>query len=141
LNEAQPTIWRANPLSSTPDQGTDNDDVGGSNIATSFTLDEMNLRADLKELHRFLQRQTSFEDRVAYKECPQQSRNDIYALLRKVEVVNKAETVFRFFLPSDFKGRTVGKFWGALHRLLVVSIWRSRLLSPGLTATSPSVSA
>jgi hypothetical protein len=158
LNEAQPTTWRANPLLSSPDQGNGNDDVGGSDIATSFILDEMNLRADLKELHRFLQRQTSFEDRVAYQECPQQSRNDIYALLRKeekelaaltgkefkrkkiyedkVEVVNKAETIFRFFLPSGFEGRTVGKFWGALHRLLVVSIWRSHLQSP-----QPSLSA
>ena len=38
----------------------------------------------------------------------------------KFEVVNKAETVFRF-LPSGFGGHNVGKFWGALYPLLVVS--------------------
>jgi len=39
----------------------------------------------------------------------------------KVEVVNAAELLFQFFLPSRFEGPTVGKYWGALDRVLKVS--------------------
>lgn len=85
LNEVKPKTWRtAKPMSPTADKNSDNI-TGGSIVDTSFTLDEMSLRADLKEMDRFLNRQTSLEDRVTYQECPQHSRRDIYALLRKEE--------------------------------------------------------
>ena len=106
-------------------------------------LDEVNLRDDLKEIDGFLRRETSFEERLFYQECPERSRHHVYTLLKDeekriaaalakdanrariyedmVEFVNQAETFLNFFLPSRFEGRTIGKFWGALHRLLLVS--------------------
>ena len=109
----------------------------------SLTFDETSLRADLKEMDRFLKRETSFEERLIYNECPQYTRQKVYTMLKeegktiavliqkdltrakgyedKVEIFNRAEALFQFFLPSEFEGRTVEKYWGAVHRLLVVS--------------------
>lgn len=46
----------------------------------------------------------------------------------KVEIFNKADALFQFFLPPEFSGLTVDKYWGAVHRLLVVSclLWTER---------------
>lgn len=145
LNEIQsttlltPNIHPASSLS--PDNQT-----SGVNVGRSFILDEMSLRADLKEMERFLKRETSFEERLIYNDCPQYSRHDVYMLLKnegktiaaatqkdpkraknyedKVEIFNKAEALFQFFLPPQFEGRTVNKYWGAVYRLLVVSCSR-----------------
>lgn len=129
LNEVNPKSWNMpNQLSdSTPDD---------------FTMDDKNLQSDLREVDRYLTSQAVFEDRTAYLACDQRSRHEIYELLAnekeevavvnekdiekskiyedKVAVVNRAETGFRFFLPSQFEGRSVSKFWGALNSILIV---------------------
>jgi hypothetical protein len=143
LNEAQITTWPTTNLMSgasslNPEIGT-----GDRNAERPFILDELSLQEDLNEIDRFLKRQTSFEERLTYEECIEHARGDIYAMLKKeeesiaalkekdsqrtrifedkIEIVNKAETLFRLFIPSHSEGRTIGKFWGALYRLLVVS--------------------
>ena len=144
LNEAEVTTWPTTNLMSgagslNPEIGT-----GDRNAESPFILDELSLREDLKEIDRFLKRQTSFEERRAYEECIEHARGDIYAMLKneeesiaalkeknsqwtrifqdKIEIVNKAEILFRLFMPSHFEGRTIGKYWGALYRLLVVGL-------------------
>lgn len=104
---------------------------------------EQLLEADLGEIDRFLTRRTSLTDRLSYRACPRVSRQEVYDMLtrhrtnitdatgkdhklretyeKEVEVVNAAELLFRFFLPSCFEGPTVEKYWGALDRLLKVS--------------------
>jgi hypothetical protein len=143
LNEAQnTTLPMPNSMSAAHLLNPDSPS-GGVNIPRSFILDEMSLRADLKEMDRFLKRQTSFEERLIYHECPPRTRHEAYVLLKsegkeiaaltekdprrtkayedKVEIFNKAETLFQFFLPSRFEGRTIEKYWGAVYSLLVVS--------------------
>ncbi|KAG9229285.1 hypothetical protein BJ875DRAFT_202844 [Amylocarpus encephaloides] len=134
MNEVQPKTWRI--LSHTKDISPNNQTKRND----PFTVDEMNLRVELKEIDRYLTSQAVFEDRTAYLECDERSRHEIYSTLAmekeeitalnekdltrskiyedKIDVVNKAETVFRFFLPSQFEGSTIGKFWGALGKLL-----------------------
>ena len=138
LNEAQSTAVTTPHRSLSPDIQS-----GGVDADPPFVLDEMSLRADLKEMDRFLKRETSFEERLIYSQCPQSTRQQIYTMLMnegrtitaltrkdrsrakiyedKVEVFNKAEALFRLFLPSNFEGRIVEKYWGAVNRLLVVS--------------------
>lgn len=113
-------------------------DTGGLQRPVEQLLEE-----DLGEIDQFLTRQTSLTDRLSYRACPRVSRMEVYNMLAKhraritgatgkdhkfreiyekeVEVVNAAELLFRFFLPSCFEGPTVGKYWGALDRLLKVS--------------------
>jgi len=114
----------------------------------SLNVNEEQLKEDLEETDYFLSHKTSLSERIAYKECPQISRLAVYNLLeqegrtitgsaakeqkkherkrriyeRRVDIVNAAESVFQFFLPSLFEGPTVMKYWGAIHRLLVVSL-------------------
>ncbi|CAG8959792.1 hypothetical protein HYFRA_00001700 [Hymenoscyphus fraxineus] len=98
---------------------------------------EKRLRKDLEEVDRYLISQPSFKDRTAYMQCGQLSRDGIYEMLakeresipetgnvkriayeRKVVLINKAETIFRFFIPFQLQGRTIGKFWGAIGQIL-----------------------
>jgi len=40
----------------------------------------------------------------------------------RVDIINAAEVVFAFFLPSDYQGPTAEKFWGAIRFLIEVSM-------------------
>lgn len=108
------------------------------------TVNEEDLYADLEEMDRFLAQKTGLIERLAYKECRPRTRSEVYDLIfkegkditgsktkdekkrkdyeNKVEIVNKTESLFQFFLPCKFEGPTVGKFWGAVYQLLVVSV-------------------
>jgi hypothetical protein len=115
----------------------------------------MNVKDDLREIDRFLKHQTGFVEALAYKECPQHTRREVYGLLaseekeipnltesdvgrqtfeQQVDLVNSAETMFTFFLPPSFEGPTVEKFWGAIYEAVRVRI-RIFLLSQ----TSPVI--
>ena len=104
------------------------------------------LNKDLEDMDYFLSHNTTLVERIAYQECPQVSRLEVYRLLEqegitlvksaakekkqderkpriyelRVDIVNAAESIFQFFLPSLFEGPTVLKYWGVIHRLLVV---------------------
>ncbi len=47
---------------------------------------------------------------------------------RRVDLVNAAVSIFDFFLPTESEGPTVLKYWGALYRMMAVSL-------PSLTKT------
>lgn len=105
------------------------------------------LKEDLEDMDYFLSHKTTLVERIAYKECPEVSRLEVYSLLEqeernlvesaveeqkqdekkpriyelRVDIVNAAESIFQFFLPSLFEGPTVLKYWGVIHQLLVVS--------------------
>lgn len=97
------------------------------------------LRAQLEEMDEFLRNETNASDRKAYQNCPEATRLEVLTSLEeqlersrkssqskrefddRVDVVNAAEVIFRFFLPLHFEGPTVGKFWGAIYRLIKVS--------------------
>jgi hypothetical protein len=121
--------------------------ISGSTTPRFSSIAEINLKGDLKEMDRFLRHSTSFVENLAYKECSQHSRREVYEFLVKeeaeitglvektdkwhkiyelqVDIANKAELIFSFFLPARFDGSTVGKFWGAIYHLITV-----RLLFP-----------
>jgi hypothetical protein len=140
LNEKQPTSWP------TPRPTNDNETHGVTSAPSSddsFSIDESRMKSDLKEIDYFLKHRTSFEERLVYKKCSRRTRQDVYDLMEKeekdvanlkdhssrkrvafenkVELLNKAESLLQFFLPSDFDGPTVSTFWGALYVLLKVS--------------------
>lgn len=95
---------------------------------------------DLDEIDQFLSRKTNLADRLSYQACPQLARQEVYDMLiadrkkvtdiaeirvrenyeTKVNLVNAAELIFRFFLPSRFDGPTVRRYWGALGYILQV---------------------
>ncbi|OIW34428.1 hypothetical protein CONLIGDRAFT_566188 [Coniochaeta ligniaria NRRL 30616] len=97
------------------------------------------LRMQLQEMEDFLRNETNRLDRQAYESCPEATRLAALAYLEeqsaavkknshlkrdfedRVDVLNAAEIVFRFFLPLESGGPTVGKFWGAIHRIVQVS--------------------
>ncbi|CZR67669.1 uncharacterized protein PAC_17568 [Phialocephala subalpina] len=137
LNEKQPTTWPARSPSNEPQADID---IGEPRPDGPFSIDQESMKADLKEIDHFLKHRTGFEERLIYKTCPPRTRTQIYELIKKdekdvtgfkgdtlrqrkafedeVEILNKAESLLQFFIPSSFEGPTVGKFWGALFRLL-----------------------
>lgn len=107
-------------------------------------INEKDLYADLEEMDRFLAHKTGLAESLAYKQCQPRTRSEVYDWVmkqgshmdesktkdekklksyeNKVEIVNKTEGLFQFFLPRNFDGPTVGKFWGAVYQLLTVGI-------------------
>jgi hypothetical protein len=101
------------------------------------------LEDDLKEMDEYLSTEINLSHRLIYNAAPSNTRLELYELLsgmRKeavseedsttpqikvyeamVDVVNAAEVLFRFFLPSNYEGTMVKKYWGAMYRLLQVS--------------------
>lgn len=105
------------------------------------------LKKDLEKVDFFLSHKTTLVERIAYKECPEVSRLKVYGLLEqeerslveavakeqkqdkkwlrlyelRVDIVNAAESIFQFFLPSLLEGPTVLKYWGVIHQLLTVN--------------------
>ncbi|KAH8819883.1 hypothetical protein F5884DRAFT_762073 [Xylogone sp. PMI_703] len=113
---------------------------GVSINTVTLTADSPDIREDLKEIDEFLTNKTNLNDRLMYKKCPSRDRLELYKLVAKerkrltegtsidrsqqkryeamVDTLNAAELLFKLFLPSDFQGPTVEKYWGALHQIL-----------------------
>jgi hypothetical protein len=99
-------------------------------------------RAQLQDMDDFLQNEVNRPDRRAYQACPQATRLECLAYLEqhpvpasgnarlrrgfedRVDVYNAAEMILRFFLPLDATGPTIGKFWGAVRRIVEVRVSR-----------------
>jgi hypothetical protein len=97
------------------------------------------LQMQLQELEEFLSTETNRFDQQAYHNCPEATHLTALTYLEeqaaavkknsqlkrefedRVDVLNAAEIVFRFFLPLESGGPTVAKFWGAINRLVQVS--------------------
>jgi hypothetical protein len=103
---------------------------------TGFKL----LEAQLDAAETFLTCDTTYTDRKAYKTCKEATRKECYDYLvelsgrieevesdslrrayeEKVDVFNAADIVYSFFLPTNFQGPMVGKFWGAVRSITEV---------------------
>ncbi|KAI9053978.1 hypothetical protein LZ554_002922 [Drepanopeziza brunnea f. sp. 'monogermtubi'] len=106
-------------------------------------FERQGLEDDLKEMDEYLSTEINLSHRLIYNAAPSKTRVELYELLssmRKeavsdersttpqikvyeamVDVVNAAEVLFRFFLPSNYEGTMVKKYWGAMYRLLQLS--------------------
>ena len=103
------------------------------------------IEVDLKEIDDFLCQKTNLHDRLTYRACPRSRKIDLYRILKqarneliaennadiaaknrrksyenKVDILNAAGLIIRFFLPAEWEDITVQKYWGALYRLLGV---------------------
>ncbi|KAI5927644.1 hypothetical protein F4810DRAFT_648688 [Camillea tinctor] len=99
----------------------------------------------LTEVEDYLDRSTSISDRTAYQECRPSLRQFVHEYLEikrpdmeeddetdqslkkyedAVDIFNAADVLFEFFLPHGMEKvvPTVGKFWGAVQRLMEVAI-------------------
>ena len=101
------------------------------------------LRRQLQEVEEYLVNNTSFSDRRAYHDSPEHFRSvpfkyieaqgDLTEKFKKrprlrrdyedrIDILNAADIVYRFFLPPTFRAPTVAKFWGAIYLLVQVSV-------------------
>jgi hypothetical protein len=113
----------------------------------SPNIEGQELEEDLKEIDDFLRLKTNLNDRLTYRASPLSKRIAVYQLLAnerkeltarndtdvtnqnrrkryetKVNILNAADLILRFFLPQSSESITAQKFWGALYRLLGVCI-------------------
>ncbi|KAH6668177.1 hypothetical protein B0J14DRAFT_600005 [Halenospora varia] len=135
LNESQPKSW---PVGMSGDSLKPDPNNPGRRSEDKLTFDEESLKGDLAEIDYFLEHEAGFRDHLMYKKCPQRRRTELYQLAlnaqmaldedmpdtrriyeETVEILNRADIVFQFFLPSRYEGPTTGKFWGALYVSLV----------------------
>jgi hypothetical protein len=116
---------------------------GGVSITRPETQDG-GIDQDLREIDDFLSNKTNLNDRLVYRGCPTKKKNDIYKFIleekraltdedtdntirlkqyeTRVDIINAANSLFQFFLPPDSKLATVDKFWGALSKVVEVSV-------------------
>lgn len=126
-----------------------------SKVQLNHTHSEQNLIQDLIEIDEYVRNKIPRIERLAYECCPEKSRDEVHQVLEqsmgqksfsrdgqafeqlpsgdKIAVVTVAEKLFRFFLPLDFQGPTVLKFWGALLRFLLVSKQHTKTTSLSLS--------
>jgi hypothetical protein len=97
----------------------------------------------LKGIDEFLQGRTRVKDRRAYRECSETTYDEVRLMLQhlvvdrklaemkegsalrmavedRIDILNVAVIIFRYFLPLQFSGPTVKMFWGGLKVLLDV---------------------
>jgi hypothetical protein len=113
-----------------------------------LVINDNHVKDDLGEIDQFLTHMTNLNQRLGYQGCTSQKRQDVYDFItkekqelnksrrrglerrksyeNKVDLLNAADLMFQFFLPSNLDGPTVGKYWGALFRLIAVSINSSK---------------
>ena len=96
------------------------------------------LKTQLKTADEFMLQKTPFSVKMAYKDCKDSTREEVYNYLKelaadfendeadkhsyeeRIDVFNAADLLFQLFLPPTFNGPTVGRFWGAIARLVKV---------------------
>ena len=119
-------------------------------VSATDPYDRPALEKQLEKVHHVLLCDTSFRDRKMYRSCPEDSRATLYQFLEaggaaqqegaseaparrqksvddyNIDLFNSVDAVFRFFFPAGSAGLpTVGKYWGAIGRVL-------RVRTPGL---------
>ena len=100
------------------------------------------LQEQLLAAEKFLTEKTSYTAQRGYKNCELMTRDGVKEQVEKLaarveekrtdtarrsyderlEVFNMAETLFQLFFPLTFHGPTTGKYWGALRKLMEVSV-------------------
>jgi hypothetical protein len=113
-----------------------------------WMVNENHMKGDLGEIDQFLTRMTNLNLRFDYQGCTNRGRQDAYEMLmkekqdlnessetdlkrrknyeNKVDLLNTANLMVQFFLPSKIEGPSVGKYRRALFQLIAVSIRISR---------------
>lgn len=111
------------------------------------SLDKKQLSEDLKRMHDFLKHEIEPHERIAYRECPESSRQEVFSELRtqiqreqrfqtaqndirtetekslvefKKDLVGACDYIFGFFFPLNLSGPSISKFWGGIHRVISV---------------------
>jgi len=107
-------------------------------------------QAELTRVDKFLRENTRTRDQLAYTECPEATHEELRSILThlaierkildmddsakvrvaledRIDIFNAAIIIFEYFLPLQFSGPTVGKFWGSLKVLLDVRAFASHL--------------
>lgn len=114
------------------------------------SVNNTQLSEDLKLIDHFLSSKNTWNERVAYKECPRVPRATVYAFIereikameestaestgddqkvyerkqkfleQRVDILNASESIFQFFMPPLYDGPTVSAFWGAALQILIV---------------------
>lgn len=117
------------------------------NKANSPTMDKKQLSEDLKRMHDFLKNEIEPYERIAYRECPESTRQEVFSELRaqiqrekefqkaendirteteksvvefKRDLVGACDYIFGFFFPLSLTGPSISKFWGGVHRIISV---------------------
>ncbi|KAM0196791.1 hypothetical protein ACHAPI_005672 [Fusarium lateritium] len=108
------------------------------------------LEVQLDAAERFLTNEATYSDRKAYESCKTGTRNECYDYLaglasrvendgsdnvrrvyeERVDIFNAVDIAYTFFLPMNFNGSMVGKFWGAVRTLIELSILDDPLIRP-----------
>ncbi len=104
-------------------------------------VDDEELRNQLQEVDDYLQNGTSFSDKKTYQSGKEATRLSSLEYLEqqasqvdkgknkiqkkqeyedRIDILNAADVVFRFFLPAVYEGPTVQKYWGAIRDLVEV---------------------
>ncbi|KAK0122467.1 hypothetical protein ONS95_010699 [Cadophora gregata] len=101
-------------------------------------FEEQGLQDDMTEIDNYLTKETSLNHRLIYNRSPESNnRSDIYRRLSELKpdatsteehmiaryessvgILNAAELLYRFFLPSEYEAPTIPKFWGTFARLI-----------------------
>ncbi|CAJ0546131.1 Ff.00g096040.m01.CDS01 [Fusarium sp. VM40] len=117
------------------------------------------LEVQLDAAERFLTCETTYSDRKAYKSCETATRSECYDYLaglasrveddgsdivrrtyeERVDIFNAVDIVYTFFLPLNFNGSMVGKFWGAVRTLIELSILDDPVLRPSYDNTASNI--
>jgi len=114
--------------------------TGGSKGIDAQNSGSEFLEAQLSAAESFLIGETTLSERKAYKTCKSGNRAECYAYLsglsglveetgsdtirrayqEKVDIFNAADITYSFFIPLDFDGPMIDRFWGAIRTLIEV---------------------
>jgi hypothetical protein len=119
--------WVATPSTGSPGTQTSRSNADGlSEILAdvdehlrsgSFAQDYISTGTTTRaELYRYLQ------EVVKVHESQKPTANSHEAIETSIAIFNAADTIFRFFLPGDIDSPCVGKFWGSIAAITIVSI-------------------
>lgn len=123
--------------------GSQHHSLDASAVNVNYLLsgfESQGVQDDLAEIDNYLTKETTLNHRLIYNRAPGlENRADIYRRLSELKpdaesteehiiaryetsagIVNAAELLYRFFLPSDYQAPTIAKFWGTFARLFRV---------------------
>ena len=108
-------------------------------------LDREALDKQMGEVDVWLSEETSKSDQKAYQDCAPWTRAEQFTYFtgitvdmkgckneamsrflyeERIDILNAADIIFTFFLPSEYSGPTAGRFWGAVRYLIEVRLYR-----------------
>ncbi|CRG89948.1 Dual oxidase 2 [Talaromyces islandicus] len=116
---------------------------------SSDSIDKKQLSQDLKRMHDYLENEIEPHERIAYRECPESSRQEVFSELRtqiqreqssatagneartetekslvesKKDLVSACDYIFGVFFPFNLTGPSISKFWGGILQVISAEI-------------------